>query len=279
MNKISNNILGLTVLALFALTTVPVMGQELEFSGFGGFSGLSQGNTKLSQGNSFGFSILYMHPLNDHWKVGLGGEFGLYKLKQELSNPSGSYSSVDGEGDAFDFRYKMSGYTEDLEGNYFSIPLKVQYESSAFGNSDLRFYASAGIKYQLYSKVKSVQLVESLSTSGYYEQWDVELHNPLSAGFGDYGNQSFDQKFKLDDGLFVLGELGVKYSLGKGQSVYLGVYGDYDLKSSGRGEAMVSYLPDSKTPVSVNSVLPLEGDKYKLRMFSLGVKLKYSFGF
>lgn len=279
MNKINKRIIGLTVLALSALTTVTTYGQELELSAGGGFSGLSKNNTNLTDGNTFGISVSYMHPLNQSWKIGLGGEFGFYTLSKKLDTYQGSYMAVDPEGQDFEFRYRISDYAEDLKGSYIGIPVKVQYEGLRIGISKFSIYASAGLKYQLYSKVKSTQRLGNLSTSGYYQQWDAELHNPADAGFGDFGSRSLERKFKLESGLFALGEVGVKYALSKHQSLYLGIYGDYDLLSSGSGShPLVAYRSQQKEHLDIKSVLDSDSDKYKLRMFTLGIKLKYAIG-
>lgn len=273
MNKLK--ISGLAVLMFVGLSTVKTMGQEIEISVLGGLSKSKQPKTKLADGSTVGFSALFMQPLNESWKLGIGAEFGMYQLKKEMGNQNGTISSIDSQGDPFQFRYKMDNYTEDLKGNYFAIPLKVQYEGGPIGTSKLNFYAAAGVKFQLYSKVKSDQKIHGLTTSGYYPQWDAELHQPIEEGFGELGDQSRNEKLKLNNGFLLLGEAGVKYALTEKRTIYVGLFGDYDLGSSGSEvNTLVTY---KKKPVTTSTV-PSENEKYKLRMFTLGIKVKYAFG-
>lgn len=279
MVKLNKITIGMTVLALSALTPVFTHAQELEIGVLGGVTGLKQGETKISDGNNLGLSVMYMQLLNENWKIGLGGEFGFYAISKEELGYKDASMAVDSENDAFEFRYNIGKYTEEIKGNYISIPLKVQYESQAIRNSRFSIYASGGVKYQMYTNSKSKLELEDLKTSGYYKEWDAELHAPQSEGFGSFGNSSIERDYKLKDGFLALAELGVRYSLSKGQSLYLGVYGDYDLSASAeKQKSLISYKTNDVNHLKMNSMLKNEDGKYAMRLFTVGVKLKYSIG-
>ncbi len=268
-------ITGLAVCMLLGLSTAKVSGQEVAFSISGGATGMKKPSSKLSDGHTFGFSALYMHPLQENLSLGAGMEFGAYSVTKKIGNYAGTYSSIDTQGDPFEFRYNLAKFTEDLKGNYLAIPIKLQYEGPSLGGENLRLYAAVGVKYQLFFKATSKRSLEAIETSGYYPQWDAELFNPTWAGFGKLGDRKEEDKLKLNNGFFVLGEVGVKYTLSDDQFLYFGIYGDCDLASSGQeNKALMSYDQGEKS----NSVLQGEGDTYKLRMFNVGIKVTYSFG-
>lgn len=266
---------GLAVCMLLVLSTAKVSGQEVAFSISGGVTGMQKPSSNLSDGHNFGFSALYMHPLQEKLSIGAGMEFGAYSVTKKISNYKETYSAIDTQGDPFEFRYKLAKFTEDLKGNYLAIPIKLQYEGPTLGSENLRLYAAVGIKYQLFFKATSKRSLEAVETSGYYPQWDAELFGPTWVGFGKLGDKKEEDKLKLNNGFFVLGEVGMKYTLSEDQFLYVGIYGDCDLASSGKeNKALMSYDNGEK----INSVLQGESDKYKLRMFNVGIKVTYSFG-
>ncbi|MGS4346930.1 hypothetical protein ACKUSY_15340 [Myroides odoratus] len=267
-------IMGLAVSMLLGLQTATLRGQEVEVSVLGGLSGARQPSIPLSKGSTLGLSALYKQSIHTNFSLGMGLEFGAYQLTKQMSNYNGTTPAVDGQGAAFEYRYALAKFKEELRGNYIAIPIQVQYLGPYLGNEKLRLYAAAGIKYQLFTKVKSIQTLEEIETSGYYDQWQAELHHPVYAGFGNLGNKEEEHKLKLNNGFFVLGELGVKYDLSKEQALYVGLYGDFDLGSTGQESAILTYNEKEQ----LNSILPAESNRYKLRMFTLGIKLKYSFG-
>ncbi|MDM1046330.1 hypothetical protein HX004_16025 [Myroides sp. 1354] len=267
--------MGLTMGILAGLQSTYIQAQEVEVSILGGLSGVRQPSISLSNGSTLGVSASYLHEINQHLSLGVGLEVGTYQLTKEDADYKGTSPAIDGQGAAFEFRYEIAKFKEELKGTYFAIPIKMQYLGPNIGSEKLRLYAAAGIKYQIYSKVKSTQTLEGIRTSGYYEQWDAELHNPTYAGFGNLGDKTQESKLKLNSGFFVLGEIGVKYALSNNQALYLGFYGDCDLGAAGQANKSVLTYQEKE---QINSVLPVENERYKLRMFTLGMKVKYSFG-
>lgn len=270
--------LGLTGLALSALTPVLVHAQEIEVGVLGGVSAVKQGQTDLLDGTNFGIAAVYYQSLNENWKLGLGVEFGFFEVQQELFNPKGSFDAIDSEGDNFELRYGAKRYQEQLSGSFLGIPVKLQYESASFGGDRYRVYASAGIKYQVYLSPKTKLEVEDWETSGYYPQLDAVLNAPDFAGFGSFGNENLEVDSKLKDGLFALAELGVRYDIAKG-GLYLGVYGEVDMvKANETQTSFVSYNKDYSKPAQLQTTLGGDKEDKAVRFFNVGLKLKYTFG-
>ncbi len=260
---------------ILGLQAPQVKAQEIEISALGGLAGVRQPSISMSTGSTFGFSALYMQEIHQNISLGVGLEAGVYRFTKEDSDYQGTSPSIDAQGAVFEFRYKMAKFKEELSGNYFAIPIKVQYMGPSLGSEKWRLYATAGIKYQIYSKVKSTLTLEGIKTSGYYEQWDAELHNPTYAGFGNLGTKQQEDKLKLHNGFFILAEVGVRYNLSNNQALAFGLFGDFDLGSTDEGsKSVLTY----KGREELNSSLPGENNRYSLRMFTLGMKVKYNFG-
>lgn len=267
-------IVGLALSVYLGLQAVNMRGQEVEVSILGGLSGLRQPSIPLSKGSTIGLSALYNQEIRPNLALGIGLEVGRYQLTKEMSNYKGTAPSIDGQGAAFEFRYNLARFKEKFQGNYFAIPVKVQYLGPYIVHEKLRLYANAGVKYQIFTKVEATQTLEGIVTSGYYDQWHAELHAPTYAGFGQLGDKTEQHKLKLNSGFFVLAEVGVKYELPNEQALYFGFYGDCDLGAAGQESTVMTYHEKEV----IQSSLPNENERYKLRMFTLGIKLKYSFG-
>lgn len=281
MNKIKVNLIGLTVFALFSASTVH--SQELLLGVSGGFSGMKYQDSKLSKGSDFSVSLGYAYPIDDNWSVELGGVFGQYSIDIESKSLLGSYNTKDVEGQDFEFRYNASGHNESLKGSYYGIPFRVRYQSEAINNRDTRIYASGGIQYTMYSDVDSDLRVEGITTSGYYPQLDAELHGPNFVGFGTMDDYSETKTMKVKDSFSLLGEVGVKQYFNNGSAVYLGFYATYDLSGSDTGTShLIEYNSSGEgDPLLIHSSLGAghEQDDFKLRLFSVGMRLNYAFGF
>lgn len=272
---------GIPVFALFFANTVEA--QELRVGASGGFAGMKYVDSEFSKGNDLAFSLSYAYYMDSNWSLEIGGEVGMYNLTVKNKDLSRSYASMDSEGQAFEFRYNAADHIEEFKGTYYSIPFRVQFESEEINNRNTRIYASAGIRYSMYSKVESTLEVTDLTTSGYYKEWDAEFHGPTFAGFGAMGSISEQKKLKLKDSFSLLGEVGAKQYLANGNAVYLGLYATYDLEGSDSEKSeLVEYNSSgSAEPLRINSVLGSgsDGDAFKLRMFSVGLRLKYAFNF
>ena len=272
---------GIPVFALFFANTVEA--QELRVGATGGFAGMKYVDSELSKGNELAFSLSYAYYINPNWSLEIGAEIGAYNLAVKDKTLSKSYSAIDSEGETFDFRYSVASHNEKFKGNYYNIPFRVQYESEEINNRNTHIYASAGIRYSMYSKVETTLDIEDINTSGYYKEWDAELHGPNFAGFGAMGDFSEQKKLKIKDSFSLLGEVGVKQYLANGNAVYLGFYATYDLEGADPQKSkLIEYNGSGEgKPLIVNSALGSGGDKesYKLRMFSVGLRLKYALNF
>lgn len=271
-------IIGVGLLSLGVFSQMTAQENELGVSLFGGVSGIKYQDSDLFGGNQFGFSVDYALKLDANWAVVLGVSGGVYKTKVVKEGYRNSYASFDTEGESFEFRYHADRFEETLEGNYLAIPVSFRYETT--GHNNTQFYAQAGVKYSIYSKATSKVAWNNLITSGYFSQWDAELFDLDFMGFGNYPKVEQEQKLKLQDSFSVLAEVGVKQTIGNSNAFYIGVFADYDLGSGASDNApLITHQSEGNVPLVFNSVLQeRESDKYRLRPFYLGLKLRYAFG-
>lgn len=281
MRNIKIKWFAIPVFALFFANTVEA--QELRVGASGGFAGMKYVDSEFSKGNDLAFSFSYAYYLDSNWSLEIGGEVGMYNLTVKNKELSNSFAAIDIDGQPFEFRYNVADHNEKFKGNYYSIPFRVQFESEEINNRNTRIYASAGIRYTVHSKVESSLDMKDLKTSGYYKEWDAELHAPTFVGFGSIGDVNEQKKLKLKDSFSVLGELGAKQYLANGNAVYLGLYATYDLDGAdSKKPELIAYDVTGKDgPLKINSALGSgnDGDAFKLRMFSIGLRLKYAFNF
>ena len=148
-------------------------------------------NTKLSLGDfkrssdietGIGVGLNYAYAISDHWSVISGVEYQKFSGNAYFDTLTDSFGTVDAEQESFVFNYAFSQLKEQVDAEYLNIPLKVQYETLG----DIRFYAAAGVKMGVTISAKSESNAGSLQTSGYYEQYNVELEAPMFMGFGDF---------------------------------------------------------------------------------------------
>ncbi len=266
---------------LFANT---VQAQELQLNGGAHFIKPQSENAFPFAKNSEGFSVGldYNHYLNKNFSVGLGLAYLNADFTFAKANLEGAYNEQDFEGDNFEFRYKADYYEENIKMHSVRIPLTLQYETQGV----VRWYMRTGIIYDFQpTKAKYKVNIDNLSTSGYYEQWDAELHNPLYAGFGEQGRIKTDGSLKLKNNFSWMVESGIKQQLGTCNSLYLGMFFELGLndirpESTSASTNLIHYTSDINNPLQYNSLLNerLYNDK-KLSTYTVGFKLRYAFNF
>ena len=271
-------VFGGLLLTIITLNSARAQENELGLSLFGGVSGVKYEDSDLFGGYQFGFSVDYALKLDDNWAIVLGAMGGTYNTKIVKEGFSSSYQTEDLEGEAFEFRYKTDRFEETLSGSYLAIPLNFRFET--VGTRNIQFYAQAGVKYSINSKVTSELQWDNLMTSGYFSKWDAELFGPEFLGFGTFPSVNQEKKFTLKDSFSVLGEIGIKQTIGRKNALYAGVFADYDLASGNSDtKQLIAYQPQGETPIKYNSAIENNDEvKQRLRAFYFGLKVRYAFG-
>ena len=260
---------------------------EVSFYLEGSFSKLDyevlQENSDLE--NGFGFGVGYSYYLSENWSIGTGAEMQYFEGSTYLSSVEDAYTTTDVEGEEFEFRYRLKDFRENQYAYYLNVPLKIQYETGDV----VRFYAAAGAKFGFVIESEYEASASSLTTSGYYEQYDAELNAPEFAGFGDFGSMSSSRsKLGLATNLVLNMEAGVKFMLENDRAFYMGLFVDYgvkDIQPEENQENLVTYASEEPVNFINGSVLSSMNkksiNKYvdEVKTLAFGLKIQYAFQF
>lgn len=270
-------LLFITAILFFGPVTAYAQQSGHEFSASAGSASSAMaydhqdGEVKKGMGVTFG--LRYSYYLSKNWSIGLGAEYQNYESTIKMNDFRGAYSTTDIEGEPFEFRYSGNGYKETLTAKYINIPLTLQYETSG---EHARFYISGGVKAGFALSANYQVGITSLSTSGYYPQYNAELFDPVFMGFGEFtevapGQQDLDTKMSWS-GIF---ETGLKVAVGEKAWVYLGLFADYGLTSihENSDKNLVAYPQGKPVELGFNSVLDTSPAN-EARLVAYGLKVR-----
>ncbi|MGB7784525.1 MAG: outer membrane beta-barrel protein [Salinimicrobium sp.] len=260
---------------------------EVSFYATGAFSKFDYEvlQDKSDMENGFSFGAGYSYYLSHNWSIGTGAELQHIEGSAYLTSLGDRYPTADTEGEEFEFRYTLENLQENQNAYFLNLPFKFQYET---GNIT-RFYAAAGAKVGFVVESEYNTNVSSLTTSGYYQQYDVELSNPEFAGFGDFGSvEAPNSKLGLQTNLVLNLETGVKFMLKNDQAFYMGLFADYGLKNIQPEESqenLIMYNKEAPANFIKNSLITSESNSKatpyvdEVKTLAFGLKIQYAFLF
>ncbi|MFZ0490746.1 MAG: outer membrane beta-barrel protein [Salegentibacter sp.] len=260
---------------------------EVSFYLRGAFSKLDYEvlQNKNDMENGFSIGAGYSYYLSKNWSIGTGAELQYLEGSAYLSSVEDAYTTVDSEGEEFEFRYQVGDFWENQYAYFLNVPLKIQYETGDI----TRFYAAAGAKVGFVLQSEYDTEGSSLTTSGYYAQYDAELSDPKFAGFGDFGAIKTSRKdLGLQTNLVLNLETGVKFMLENDQALYMGLFVDYglkDIKPEVDQANLIAY--NTEDPMNfmnsslLTSVKNTEATPYvdEVKTLAFGLKIQYAFQF
>ena len=289
INKTSKKTAGFKVLmlAIVLISAGKSYGQsknEISFHLKGPFSTLSYEHEQDEQnmGNGLGAGVSYSRYLSENWSLSTGAEVQSFQGNVHYESITDSYQTTDIEGEEFEFRYSLQNFSEEQSAYYLNIPLKIQYETTG----QIRFFAAGGAKVGFNLKSEYESEASSIVTSGYYQQYDVELNAPEFMGFGEFEDIDSSKKpLDLNTSYMINLEAGVKFLLQNDRAFYMGLFVDYglnDLKGESSYRNLISYNTEDPTSFPSNSILntanKTDGNEYidKVHSMAMGLKIRYA---
>lgn len=236
---------------------------------------------KAKTENGYQVGLGYRYYLNSKWSLGSGVEYHYHKTNMSLASLSDSYNTIDLEGDSFEYRYTATAYSEDQKMHYLAIPLNIQFETAGTAG----WYANVGMKVGFNLSANYETSVDKLTTSGYYPQWNVELHDPTFIGFGTWTNfNPRKQELELKTQFMLTAESGIKLQMTDKSNLYVGLYINYglnDLKQSNEYKSPIIYNTNKPEEPILHSLLYADDSNKtpylsKFNLFSFGIKLNWS---
>jgi hypothetical protein len=229
-----------------------------------------------SDGAGIGLGFNYTYNINGSIAIVTGLGFSTYSGKLSLpSGYSGSYVSIDEQGDEFTLEYTFHEvYSETHSVALFTVPAMVRY-STPFGNGRMRYYASGGFKLGLPLASRATITPGTVSTTGYYDYENCTYYNLLNHGFvnAQPGDRT-KSAIRLRTIPVLSLETGVRFPLGYTTALTAGAYLDYcpaNAQQSG-DKQILEFQSLAPAQFVYNSALNT-GMINKITLFSAGLKI------
>jgi OmpA-OmpF porin, OOP family len=195
----------------------------------GGLHGIQNNikNGENKMGIGFSFNASYQYCFSSNWGIIIG--VGVQSAKSTVTlNFTSSQDATDTDGDNYIFRSYFSEWKENQNVLIFEIPLKVSYQYPI--NKKFDIIVSAGLKAMIPIKADYKVKSGQISTTGYYEQWNVELTDMPQHGFTTI-TKNFTDDISLKTLASISTGIGGIYRLNKETDLYFDAYFDYGLNN------------------------------------------------
>jgi len=276
------------ILSLLLLSSIHAQDRH-EFSLHlgGGISTLSYEPTLGEQSNSFDkqFGVGYAIFVSPRFGFATGLELAFYSAEYELKKTLAmADTATDPTEGPFEFRRKLSSYTEEQSVAAIQIPLMLQFQT------ETGFYAMAGVKYSIPISGSSIGKGD-VNTCGHFDSDLEDCHKTQSfAGYGDYPNKKAETNEKFESSLFASAEMGMKWRFEDGITLYTGAYFDYGFSNILKKKKvedltqMIEYNNSNPTNFEMNGIFDSQWQNNKapqafvnkVMPLAIGVKIKLS---
>lgn len=258
-----------TAIVLFIAITARAQdkNQYLDVSIGGGLHNLKynikQGNVNSGFGGAINLGYSYF--LNTNWGLGTGISLQSATAKGKLSLMN-STAATDQDGDNYELRTYFNDWKEKQKALFLNIPIGMHYQNWFSGRNGL--LAFAGLKFSIPLSPSYKVTSGSIVTTGYYEQWNVELMDLPQHGFSRIterpsGSITLKPSYSLFAELGWLREVSDKFDL------YVGGYINYGLNNIVSGGSNVSYTESQSYKSMINT-----SDKVRLMTFGAKIGLR-----
>lgn len=199
---------------------------------------IDNGSRKGGAGYTLGAGYTYFFSPNWGISTGVGVQsFGSTATLNLLTK----IPDTDIEGDAYELRTRYSGWKEEQRTTLIDIPVMGTYRYALTPKVGLT--ASAGAKFSIPAKSTYKATGGTITTTGYYSQWDVELSDIPEQGFRTFKERPSGD-ITLRSTVALLADAGATYQLTDAISLYGGIYASYGLNSMLKADSKDIYLKD-----------------------------------
>ena len=194
--------------------------------------GLHQLRYQLDNGSSkggAGFSLNagYTIFVSKNWGISSG--VWLHSLRTEGTiNCTTATPDIDSEGENYELRTYYKGWKEEQKALLISIPLTATFRHTLTPKLGVMANAGAMVSIPVSATYKAVG--GTISTTGYYSRWNVEISDLPEQGFHTYTSRPTGD-LSLRPALSLCANLGGTYLLTESISLYADVYASYGLNS------------------------------------------------
>jgi outer membrane protein OmpA-like peptidoglycan-associated protein len=259
-----------SIIVLGLITTIIIHAQEkrsyLNLNMGSGIHSLKYDlqNGTVKSGVGAIFNVGYSYFLTPNWGLGTGLGVHSVQSKGTLSYTSGE-AAIDEDGDNYEFRTYFNNWQEKQTALFLDIPLGVQHQYWFNEKNGLLAFAGAKVSIPVSSSYKVTS--GSITTTGYYEQWNVELMDMPQHGFNTINDRfSGDVDLKTAYSLFV--DLGWLRKISEKVDLYAGGYVNYGINNLIDSKNNLVYQSDG----TYNSILA-SANTNKVHSMTFGIKV------
>lgn len=223
---------------------------------------LKNGSTNSNIG--FTLNAEYCYYFCKKWGISTGVGVQFFKSNSTL-NLLTKVADIDSDGDAYELRTNYSNWKEKQTAYFIDIPLALTFKQNM--GSNVKLLASVGGKLSIPVNATYKATSGSITTTGYYSQWNVELSDLPEQGFTTFtGRPSGD--LSLRTAFSLLADIGTTFTVSKATSIYVGGYGSYGLNNILKTGTKTIYQKDG----TYNGILS-SSQTDNLKPMTVGIKL------
>jgi hypothetical protein len=223
---------------------------------------IDNGSRKSGAGYTLGAGYTYF--FNANWGISTGVGVQSFKSTVTVSLLTKA-PDVDTEGDAYELRTRYSGWKEEQSATIIDIPVMGTYRYALTAKIGLT--ASAGAKLSIPAKSTYKATGGTITTTGYYSQWDVELSDIPEQGFRTFKERPSGDITLLST-VELLADVGATYQFTDAINLYGGIYASYGMGSMLKTDSKPIYLKDG----TYNGLFASDAVG-KVRPLAVGVRL------
>jgi len=202
---------------------------ELSINAFYGFSGLTGtlSNGTLSPGTNPQFMVEGSYFFNRYFGAGIGIGYAGYTGTTKLNSYQSSTAVTDEDGDQLKYKVNATGVSEKEKLSALEVPLFLVFRHPC---STVYLEAKAGIKVSIPVSSSYRYTGGTITTTGEYETYGVEIADLADHGFQTIINPDFSGKLSSSTALSLFTSAGVVIPI-KQFKMRLNLYGAYGLSS------------------------------------------------
>jgi len=231
--------------------------------------GIHQLKYQLNNGTSKGgvgtiLNAGYSYFFNNNWGVSAG--IGLQTLKSEATlNYMVKSPDSDTDGDTYELRTNYKDWKEEQNAYTADIPIALNFKYDI--DSHVGLTTSIGGKFSIPFRTTYKATGGTITTTGYYSQWNVEFSDLPEQRFTTYANRPTGD-ITLKPTFSFIADIGATFKISKAIALYTGAYTSYGIISMLKNNAKPIYQKDG----TYNGILSSYQSNNLIPM-TLGVKL------
>ncbi|WP_139314926.1 outer membrane beta-barrel protein [Saccharicrinis aurantiacus] len=220
------NYIKLSLIILVLQMPIAVLNAQIKLSPFISYGSQSvnydyrANSSKSMMGIGFGADIQYH--ISEYMIIGSGIRYNEYGATFNLGSFQSEAPMIDQDNDAYILKASGTNIEEEHTVGAIEVPLFFRYQK--WISSDFILYGATGPVFSFLGTVKTTINSGSLSTSGYYPQWNLTIDDVPEYGFytRDITELSTVTEFKTSIAWLI--EVGSEYYVSKRLNLAFGLY-------------------------------------------------------